>query len=301
MATNIDTALLRTFVSAVELGGFHRAATAVNRSQSTISLQLRKLEELLGVRLFEKSGRGRVLTREGEAFALHARRLLTLHDQALDAMGPSRTSGYVRIGVMDDYAIEVLPAVIAAFLNKHPSVDVEITSGFSDRLVTRLGTDFDLVLSTHPMGTGNGQVLRHEKTRWAFSAHKDLPDRSDVPLAVLPPGNLFRKWALRALEGADLTWRIAFTGSSIATVEAAAAAGIGVTVAKGSSANRALRFLDPGDGFPDLPDTEIVLNRTVGVESKPTQMLAEHLIAAFSWTRDVYDARCSQSQGERAI
>lgn len=281
MATNIDTALLRTFVSAVDLGGFHRAATAVNRSQSTISLQLRKLEDLVGVRLFETSGRRRVLTRKGEEFAIYARRLLTLHDQALDAMSPSQTSGYVRVGVMDDYAIEVLPTVIAAFLDKHPSVDLEITSGFSDRLVTRLGTDFDLVLSTHPMGTGNGQVLRHEKTRWAFSAHKDLPDKSDIPLALLPPGNLFRKWALRALEGTNLTWRIAFTGSSIATVEAAATAGIGVTIAKGSSANRSLRFLGATDGLPDLPDTEIVLNRTVGAESNPTQRLAEHLIAAF--------------------
>ncbi|WP_198671190.1 LysR substrate-binding domain-containing protein [Oceanibium sediminis] len=279
---NIDTALLRTFVSAVELGGFHRAATAVHRSQSTISMQLKKLEDQLGVQLFQKSGRSRVLTREGEEFALYARRLLSLHDQALDAMRPARTGGFVRIGVMDDYAIGVLPAVIASFLDAHPDVDVEITSGFSDRLVTRLGEDFDLVLSTHPVGTGRGKVLRHERTRWAYSAAKSLPATSGIPLALLPPGNLFRKWALRALEGADITWRIAFTGSSIATVEAAAAAGIGVTVAKEKTANSALRFLDAAEGFPALPDTEIVLNRTGGSESKAAQLLGDHIIAAFA-------------------
>ncbi len=281
MGKNIDTVLLRTFVTAVELGGFHRAAKVVHRSQSTISMQLRKLEELLGVRLFEKSGRKRVLTREGEEFVLHARRLLTLHDQAVDAMSSSRTRAYVRVGVMDDYAVEVLPSVIARFLDENPTLDVEITSGFSDRLMTRLGADFDIVLSTHPVGIGTGQVLRHEKTKWAFSTHKSLPHDSDIPLAVLPQGNLFRRWALRALEDACLGWRIAFTGSSIATVEAAAAAGIGVTVAKVNSANPSLRFLDEEEGFPELPDTEIVLNRTTSIENEPTQMLAEYLIAHF--------------------
>ena len=244
-------------------------------------MQLKKLEDILGVRLFEKSGRERVLTREGEEFALYARRMLSLHDQAIDAMSPSRTSGYVRVGVMDDYAVEVLPDVIARFLEEHPSVDVEITSGFSDRLVTRLGEDFDLVLSTHPVGTGHGHVLRHEKTRWAFSREKALPEDVDVPLALLPPGNLFRQWALRALEGSDRRWRLAFTGSSISTVEAAAAAGIGVTVVKEKSANSALRLLGPEEGFPHLPDTEIVLNRTVGTETKPAQLLADHIVKEF--------------------
>lgn len=281
MTKNIDTALLRSFVTAVELGGFHRAATAVRRSQSTISMQLKKLEDLLGVQLFEKSGRSRVLTRDGEEFAIYARRLLSLHDQALDAMSMSSNQSYVRVGVMDDYAVEVLPEVIAQFLHSHPNINVEVTSGFSDRLITGLGADFDLVLSTHPVGQGTGQVLRHEQTRWAFSAHKALPEGMDLPLALLPPGNLFRQWALRTLEAARISWRIAFTGSSVATVEAAAAAGIGVTVAKGHTANKSLRFLDEKVGFPSLPDTEIVLNRTAERESKPVQMFAEHLSRAF--------------------
>jgi len=278
---NIDPTLLRTFLSAIELGGFNRAAAAVHRSQSTISMQLKKLEEILQVRLFEKSGRSRILTREGEEFAIYARRLLSLHDQAIDAMRPAGARGYVRVGVMDDYATEVLPDMIARFLDLNPRVNVEITSGFSTRLVTRLGQDFDLVLTTHPVGTGHGQVLRHERTRWAFAAEKSLPAANDVPLALLPPGNLFRQWALRTIEETDWNWRIAFTGSSISTVEAAAAAGIGVTVVKENSANSALRMLDTADGFPQLPDTEIVLNRAVGSETRSVQMLADHLISEF--------------------
>lgn len=281
MTRNIDTALLRTFISAVDLGGFHRAATAVHRSQSTISVQLKKLEDLLGVALFEKSGRNRVLTRQGEEFAIYARRILSLHDQAVDAITSSEVNGFVRVGVMDDYASEILPDIVARFQERHPSVNVEITAGFSDLLMTRLGDDFDLVLSTHPVGISLGQVLRHEQTRWAFASDKPLPDRTEVPLAVLPPGNLFRQWALRALEGIGAPWRIAFTGSSITTVEAAAAAGIGVTVVKETTANARLRLLGPEDGFPDLPPTEIVLNQTVGAENTAVQALAATIRNAF--------------------
>ncbi|MEC7760950.1 MAG: LysR substrate-binding domain-containing protein [Pseudomonadota bacterium] len=281
MTRNVDTALLRTFISAVDLGGFHRAATAVHRSQSTISVQLKKLEDLLGVALFEKSGRNRVLTRQGEEFAIYARRILSLHDQAVDAITSPEVNGFVRVGVMDDYASEILPDIVARFQERNPSVNVEITAGFSDLLMTRLGDDFDLVLSTHPVGMGLGQVLRHEPTRWAFASDKPLPDRTEVPLALLPPGNLFRQWALRALEGVGTPWRIAFTGSSITTVEAAAAAGIGVTVVKETTANARLRLLGPEDGFPDLPPTEIVLNQTVGAENTAVQALAATIRNAF--------------------
>ncbi|WP_297755356.1 LysR substrate-binding domain-containing protein [uncultured Shimia sp.] len=281
MAKNIDTALLRTFISAIDLGGFHRAATAVHRSQSTISVQLRKLEEVLGVTLFKKSGRMRVLTREGEEFAVYARRLLSLHDQAVDAMSASSTVGFVRIGVMDDYASQILPDIVARYQERHPAVTVEITAGFSNFLMTRLGDDFDLVLSTHPVGMGQGLVLRHERTLWAYAADKPLPDAGEIPLALLPSGNLFRQWALRALESSGASWRIAFTGSSIGTVEAAAAAGIGVTVVKETTANFGLRFLGASDGFPDLPPTEIVLNRVHDGANRAVQAMADQIVSAF--------------------
>lgn len=281
MAKNVDTALLRTFISAIDLGGFHRAATAVHRSQSTISVQLRKLEDVLGVTLFEKSGRNRVLTREGEEFAVYARRLLSLHDQAVDAMSASSTAGFVRIGVMDDYASQILPDIVARYQERHAAVTVEITAGLSNLLMTRLGNDFDLVLSTHPVGTGQGQVLRHERTLWAYAADKPLPDATEIPLALLPSGNLFRQWALRALEASGAAWRIAFTGSSTGTVEAAAAAGIGVTVVKETTANPGLRFLNTSDGFPELPPTEIVLNRVHDGANPAVQAMANHIVTAF--------------------
>lgn len=285
MAKNIDTALLRSFISAVELGGFHRAASAVHRAESTISLQMAKLEQILGVALFQKHGRSRQLTNDGEDFLVYARQILALHDQALSAMQPSSgAGGYVRVGAMDDYAVQVLPEVVAQFMKEFPQIDVEVTSGFSDRLVTRLGMDFDLVLSTHPVGEGTGHVLRHEETKWAYSATLPLPQTSLLPLALLPPGNIFRRWGLRALQNAGRQWRVAFTGSSITTVEAAASAGIGLTIAKASTANSALRLLGVEDGLPPLPQTEIALNRASATESRAARQFAEFTIAYLSST-----------------
>lgn len=283
MTKNIDTALMRTFISAVELGSFNRAAAAVHRAESTISQQMNRLEQLLGVDLFQKQGRGRQLTNDGEDFLAYARQILALHDQALTAMQPSaRSGGYVRVGAMDDYAVQVLPEVVAQFMREYPGIDVEVTSGFSDRLVTRLGMDFDLVLSTHPVGEGTGHVLRHEDTKWAFSAHVPVPDIDIVPLALLPPGNIFRRWGLRALQNAGMQWRVAFTGSSITTVEAAASTGIGITVAKASTANRGLRLLGPDSGLPPLPQTEIALNRSSATESRQAGLFAEFTIGYLS-------------------
>ena len=183
---------------------------------------------------------------------------------------------------MDDYAVQVLPGVVAQFMKEHPEIDVEVTSGFSDRLVTRLGIDFDLVLSTHPVGEGKGHILRHEETKWAFGADMPLPESDVLALALLPPGNIFRRWGLRALQGAGLQSRVAFTGSSISTVEAAASAGIGVTVVKESTANKSLRFIGEERGLPPLPKTEIALNRSSATESRQARVFADYTIAFLS-------------------
>ena len=274
---NIDIDLFRTFIAAIDLDGLNKAATAVGRSQSTVSMQIRRMEDILGCALFVPDGRKVKLSAEGEKLASHARRIVALHDQALDAMAADRMEGNVSLAVMGDYATHVLPAHLAAFMDQHPGILVDVTTGFTTDLLDRLGGQFDLVLSTHPLGEGKGERLRVEKTRWVFSANHEVPTAPSVPLALLPPGNLFRNWAIEALDRAGISWRVLFTSSSIAAVEAAAAAGIAVCVAKQGSASEGLRFLGPQHGFPDLPDTEIVLNRSTGRCPSATGVLGDFL------------------------
>jgi len=274
---NIDIDLFRTFLAAIDLGGFNKAAAALGRSQSAISMQLKRMEEGLGCALFERQGRTMKLTASGEKLAGYARRLIALHDQALDAMADTRVDGNVSLALMGDYANNVLPDILAEFTELHPSIIVDVTTGFSADLLKQLGGRYDLVLSTHPLGEGQGERLRVEKTKWVFSSRHEIPTSDVIPLALLPPGNLFREWAIQALDEAGLRWRMAFTSTSIATVEAAAAAGIAIGVAKEGSARDGLRFLGRAHGFPDLPETEIVLNRSTGRYPTATQTLGDFL------------------------
>jgi DNA-binding transcriptional LysR family regulator len=274
---NIDIDLFRTFLAAIDLGGFNKAAAAMGRSQSAISMQLKRMEEGVGCTLFERHGRAMKLTASGEKLAGYARRLVALHDQTLDAMADTRVDGKVSLALMGDYATYVLPDVLAEFIALHPSIIVDVTTGFSADLLKQLGGKYDLVLSTHPLGEGQGERLRVEKTKWVFSSRHEMPAGDVIPLALLPPGNLFREWAIKALDEAGLRWRMAFTSTSIATVEAAAAAGIAVGVAKEGSAREGLRFLDRKHGFPHLPETEIVLNRSSGRYPTATQILGDFL------------------------
>lgn len=280
MRRNIDTELFRTFVSIADQDGFIRAAQALGRSQSAISMQMRRLEEAIGCALFRRAGRKMRLTRSGETMLGYARRLVALHDQTLDAVEDSDVSGDVRLAVMGDYATNVLPDILAQFMRTRPDILVEVTTGFSHELMHHLGDRFDMVLATQAKGAMKGEILRSEPTRWAFSAHTPLPQSEIVPLALLPPGNMFREWALQALDKAGRRWRILFTSTSIATVEAAAEAGIALTIVKEGSARAGLRLIGGEEGLPDLPDSEIALHRAPGGISRAAQTFSEFLEAA---------------------
>lgn len=273
---DLDTQTLRTFLALAETGSFTQTARRVHRSQSAVSMQIRKLEDTVGEPLFERSARAARLTRKGEILLGHARRLVELHDRALAELQGASVRGTVRIGVMDDYATHVLPRMFAAFERRYAHVILEVTTGFTADLLHELGERFDLVLATQPIGSNTGRVLRTEDTCWAFAAGAPLPDLGVVPLAVLARGNLFRNWAIGALDAAGIPWRVVYSSTSIAAVESAAAAGIAVTVVKRSTARADLRLIGPSEGLPPLPVSEIALHRVPG-----TVAPAIHHLAAF--------------------
>ena len=279
MRRNIDTDLLRAFVAIVDQDGFIKASQALGRSQSAVSMQMRRLEDAVDTPLFRRAGRKMNLTPAGETLLGYARRLIALHDQTLDALDENRVSGNVSLAVMGDYATNVLPGILARFIDQHPDIVVDVTTGFSYDLIHHLGERFELVVSTQPKGSGKGEVLRSEPTRWAFSARHDLPCSRALPLALLPSGNMFREWALQALDRAGISWRVMFTSSSIATVEAAAEAGIALAVVKEGSARPGLRLLGQQDGLPELPESEIAIHRAPGGLTRAGQLFAEFLKA----------------------
>lgn len=277
MPPDLDTLALRAFVAVADTGRFTIAADRIHRSQSAVSMQIKKLEETLGQRLFDRNRQQVRLTPAGERMLGHARRLLALHDEAVRDLAGERLEGRVRIGVMDDYATHVLPPIFATFEQQFTGITLEVTTGMTADLLVDLGGRFDLVLATQALGSGSGQVLRREDTCWAFARHRPLPAYPVLPLALLGPGNLFRRWATEALERSGRPWRIVYSSTSISAIESAAAAGIALTVVKRSTARPDLALLGPADGLPALPVCEIALHRGPGDASPAVKQMAAFL------------------------
>ena len=279
MLRNMDIDLLRTFVTVVELKGFTKAGGALGRTQSTISMQIRHLEEIAGQPLLDRSPQHLALTRRGEEFLGYARRIVALHDEALGVLASKKLSGSVRIAVMDDYATFILPRTLAQFARIYPDVELEVTTGFTRDLLQHLGGEYDLVLATQQAGTGRGTVLRTEQTSWAFSDSHALPGTDPLPLALLKAGNMFREWALESLNAAQRSWRIVFSSSSISAVEAAAASGMALTVVKKRTAGPGLQLIGEPEGLPSLPAAEIALHVSPNKLPAAGHALADFLVA----------------------
>jgi DNA-binding transcriptional LysR family regulator len=278
MATpDLDPDLLRAFVAVAEYRSFTRAATMLNRTQSAVSMQIKRLEERLGVALFIRTKAHVDLSASGEALLGYARRILLLNQEAVDRLREHKVEGLVRIGVMDDYGSLVLPPLLSNFASNYPGIHVEMETGLTAHMPQRLGEAFDLVIAMHPVGEGGGEFLRREQAVWASSAVELIERIDPLPVALYPPGCLFRKWAMEALDSHNRGWRLAFVSHSMAAVESIAAQGLAVTIFKASTFPKKLRALTERDGMPRLPAADICLHRAPNI-SRPASLLADHIV-----------------------
>lgn len=282
MAAQLDPDLLRTFVAIVDAGGFTSAAQQVHRTQSAVSMQIRRLEAILDRALFQREGRGAQLTPDGEALLGYARRLLKLHDEALTVLTRPDLSGLLRLGTPDDYVGRFLPDILVRFARAFPRVQVEVHCEPSVNLRRLLAEDrLDLALITCTPGAETGEVLRREPIVWATAerhlAHEDEP----LPLALFQPGCPFRDWALTGLNGLNRPYRIAYTSASISGILAAVTAGLAVTVLGRSVLPGEVRALRVEEGFPLLPPASITLHRGSSV-SAVAECLAGYMREGFA-------------------
>ncbi len=276
----IDSELLRTFVAIADLGGFTRAAEAVNRTQSAVSMQMKRLEEDVVQRaLFERDGRQVRLTAEGQVLLGYARRILKLHGEVLNTLREPHMVGSVRIGTPDDYVMRFLPGILSRFAQAYPMVQVEVHCESSSQLLQR--QDLDLTIVTRMPGDEIGQLLRQERFVWAealgFSPHEQTP----MPLAMFNSDCFCRNWACNALETMERDYRVAYTSPSLSALMAVVSAGLAVTAQLQSLITPDLRILGNAEGLPELPLCSIVLLRNERSQSPVTESLAEHIVEGF--------------------
>lgn len=276
MHADIDPDLLRVFIAVADCGGFTRAARTLNRTQSAVSMQIKRLEDGTRARLFDRAGRSVRLTPDGETLVDYARRILALNDEAVRALTQNRLQGTVRLGMMADYATAIMPAILAEFAERHPQIYVEVHTGLTADMPKRIGRGLDLALVMSRAGTGTGEMLRREQTVWAAARTHAVAAQDPLPLALYPRGCLFREWALAALERAGRRWRLAYMSANTSAVEAAVSAGLAVSVFKAGTVPRHLRILGPKDRLPKLPTAEIALHRAPDL-SRAATALADHI------------------------
>jgi len=273
---SLDPDLLMAFVAVAEQRSFTRAAVLLNRTQSAVSMQIKRLEDRLGVELFNRTKANVDLSPAGEGLLGYARRILSLNDEAVGRLAERKVEGVVRLGVMDDYGTCIVPPLLASFLAGYPRIHVEMETGLTSSMPARLGEAYDLVIAMHPEGRGDGEFLRREQAIWATSASQAVEQQEPLPVALYPQGCLFRKWAIEALDAAKRPWRLAFVSHSLAAVESVVAQGLAVTVVKTGTFPPRLRPLREHDGMPRLPAADICLHSAANLSSAGA-LLADHL------------------------
>jgi DNA-binding transcriptional LysR family regulator len=280
----LDPDLLQAFVAVAEHRSFTRAAIALNRTQSAVSMQVKRLEERLQAELFHRTKTNVDLSAAGEGLLGYARRILTLNEEAVGRVREQNIEGRVRLGVMDDYGTLIVPPLLAGFVASFPLIHIEMETGLTSTMTDRLGEAYDLVIAMHPEGRTEGELLRMEQAVWATSAEHRVEQLDPLPVALYPQGCLFRRWAMRALDEANRSWRLAFVSHSLAAVEAIAAQGLAVTVVKAGTFPSTLRRLTARDGMPPLPKAQICLHRAPKL-SHAASLLADHLVSALRQRR----------------
>lgn len=286
MQTNLPIELLRTFLAIAEGGSFSLAGEQVHRSQSAVSMQMKRLEELVGKPLLTRDRQSRQpakLTSEGLMLAGYARRILKLNEEAIATLQKPEITGWVRIGLPDDYANRFLPEILAGFSRTHPLVQVEVRCEPSSQLkplIRRGELDLAITTSIDPMGE-NALVLRRDPAVWVTSNQHLTHEERPLPLALFPRDCFFRTWALQALDQAGIDYRIAYTSPSIMGLQAAASAGLAVTVISQCIVPDGLRQLTPKEGFPPLPYASFVLHRSPQDQNPAVESLADHIVQTF--------------------
>ncbi len=270
----LDPLLLRSFVAIIDTGSFTRAGERVHLTQSTISQQMRRLEQQIGCPLLDRSGRQVVATAEGEQLLGLARRILALLAQAEEQVSEGSIS--LSLGVPEDFAAGAITPVLAAFARDYPEVRLEVESGLSHHIWQRFAAgELDLALVKQVRGQGSPLASWSEPLVWVDSRDWPAKGRDPLPLVAFPSEGLYRQQMTEALDGLGRRWRIAYVSASLASLQGAVSAGIGVSLLP--------KRLMPADQlaltqWPKVASVELALHAAKD-EGEPLSRLSSALIA----------------------
>lgn len=277
MPEPLDLLLLRSFVAVIECGSMQIAAARVGRSQSAVSMQIKRLEEGLGRPLFLREGRSLRPNAASQEFLIHARRLLRLSDEAMASLRSPDTAGAVRIGLPEDYAAFLLAPALARFGREFPLAEIGLTFDNSPALLRQLSAGkLDLAIVTREPDQPFA-VLRHERFVWAAAPEQGAWLRDPLPVALFETGDIGRRIALESLQDAGRAYRVVSSSHSLLGLVTVAQAGLAVVALTQSCVPPGLAILGEAEGLPALPTLQLSLVTAPGAANRLTAHLASML------------------------
>ena len=259
VAINLPTDVLRSFLAVIDLGSFTKAGQLLGRTQPAISLQIRKLEELVGMTLMDTSGRNVALTREGERLARYSRQLLAMNDEIVARLQHKETTGSLRVGLPNDYAVAFFQKALANFSKLNQDVEMSIQCDTSECLLSMFEKDeLDIVVAMFDGAPPPGVIYTWaERPIWVAGGDFDAESKTTIPIAAHPDGCHYRDRMIRSLDQIGKRWRITFCSQGINGLQLAVQSGFGVTALTRRTLMRGMRVLTESDGFPPLPDIHV--------------------------------------------
>ena len=278
---SLDSDLLRTFVAVAEAGSITDGAARIHRSQSATSLQVKRLEAILGQPVFERHGRGVVLSDTGRQLLPVAQDVTARLDAVLRDISQNAVSGKLRLGIPDDHGQAKLAEIIAAFTRQHPKVELEVTcalsTGFPDGLNKGM-LDLAIYEVERPK---RHEVLFEDPTCWVSSTHWKVPVGESLPVALFDHACWWRDAAIASLETRGEPYRIVYSSQSVSGVIAAVEAGIAVGLLGRSSLHSGLSVIGEGLRFNSTPASKLVMAANASQEDGPLMAMKSAIRAAF--------------------
>lgn len=292
MVPDLDLDLLRCFLTVSESSGFTLAAKRLGLSQSAVSMKIQRLESLLGVSLFTRSSRSLRHTDSGELVLGYARRLLALNQEMMERLAEPVPQGRLRLGVVQQFGQQMLPRFLALFKKAHPQVQLSVETGMSADLMAAIGEgEFDVVVAASGMAPGPAlegcpfterDVILREPMVWAQAAASTLNLKTrPLPLVLLAATCHFRRVAQDLLERAHIPWEAVYSSASLASVQAAVQADLGIAAFSRSCLQPGMRALSPSRlGLPALPEASLSLYCAKSAPAGLVDSLAEFVFKA---------------------
>lgn len=274
MPEPVDLALLRSFVAVMDSKSLALAAARVGRSQSAVSMQIKRLEEVIGRPLFQRDGRSLRPDPAATDLLIRARRMLRLSDEMLASFHRPDTAGQVRLGLPEDYAALLLPAVLSRFGSDNPLAEISLTFDDSRALLQQIAAGhLDLALVTRYPDQPFA-VLRQERFVWAAAPEHAAWTRDPLPVALFEAADIARRLAIEALDEAGRPYRVVSSSRSLLGLVTVARAGLAVVGLAESSVPPELTILSEADGLPPLPIFDLSLVTAPGAATGPVAELA---------------------------